>query len=136
MNIIKVIKILKSLWTRLFVSDQKKMKILLENSCKVLEEFCTKLFASKNESTFVCFDIPSSKYMAVIKVTKNYVGEKKWRVAVGVMEESTNKILEVYIAKPMNDEEIIEYFRKSETKEEILTQIIELNEKAPDSFDF
>lgn len=136
MNIIEVIQILKSLWTRLFVSDQKKMKILIEKSFKVLEELCTKLFTSRKESTFVCFDIPGSKYMAIIKVTKNYVSEKKWRVVVGVMEESTNKNLEVYADKPMDDEEIIEYFRKSETKEEILTQIIELNEKAPDSFDF
>ena len=50
--------------------------------------------------------------------------------------EGTDKILEVYMAKPMDNAEVIDYLCKPETKTEILKEIIRLNEKAPDSFDF
>lgn len=119
------------------MNAQEKTEKLVEKGLKILEDLCVKfLFSGKEKMTYVCFDIPNSKYMAVIKVFRDYIETKKWRVGVGVMEEGTDKILEVYMEKLNNDIEVIEYLHKSETKTEILAQIIRLNEKAPDSLDF
>ena len=138
----KLLKVFKNIYVRLFVSKEKTalkaaedMNILIERSLKYMEETCPKFFASKDETFFVCFDIPNSEYMAVIKITKNYSGEKKRRVVVGVMKEGTDKIVENYL-RAMDDEEVVEYLRKPETKAELFEIITRLNEKAPDSLDF
>ena len=150
---IKIFQRLKSIWSKLFVSDkkipkqfgnegasgnsidQKVLEKLVEKSLKALEERCADFFVSKYKETFVCFDIPNSEYMALIKVMKDYAEIKNWRVAVGVMKEGTDKIVEI-CSMAMYDDEVIEYLRKPETKSEIFTQIIELNEKAPDSLGY
>lgn len=87
------------------------MEVLIKKSLKVLEESCAEVFAGKQKSAFVCFDIPHSEYMAVIQVMKNAYGEKKWRISIGVMLEGDDKLLQVY-TPAMNDNEVIEYFHK------------------------
>ena len=138
----KLLKVFKNIYERLFVSKEKvaletteELNILIERSLKYMEEHCRQFFTSSDKTFFVCFDIPSSEYMAVIKITKNYYGEKKWRVVVGVMREGTDKIVENYLSA-MDDEEVVEYLRKPETKAELFEIITRLNEKAPDSLDF
>ena len=129
-----MIKFLEKLF---FKASESKIEKLVGKSLNALEGLCTEdLFARKNKIIFVCFDIPKSKYTAMIKIFKNDYGEEKWRVSVVVFEEGSDEILEIYIAKIMTDDEVIKYFRKVETKAEILKTIIELNEKAADSFDF
>lgn len=81
---------------------------------------------------FTVFDIPKSKYMAQIVISKDAITKVKWRLRVGVLIEHTDKVLECYINFAYDKEEMLQFLTLQETKDDIFKTIKELNEKAPD----
>ena len=108
----------------MFESQDEQIKKLVDKSLKVLLD--------KNQfPQYVVFDIPKSKYMAIINIQKDAITNVKWRINVGVMIEHTDKVIQ-HFGSALTKQEVLDYLNSQEAREEIFKSVKELNEIAPD----
>ena len=113
-------------------NTEESMSFIIDKCLVHLKKMCIEhLTPKQRKNIFVAFDIPDSKYMALIKVMRSYTVPNEWRMATGVMIEHTDKILEYY-GKSMSKEQILQYLESQEARDKIFKDVTELNKLAPD----
>ena len=108
----------------MFESQDEQIKKLVDKSLKVLLD--TNQFPQ-----YVVFDIPKSKYMAIINIQKDAITNVKWRINVGVMIEHTDKVIQ-HFGSALTKQEVLDYLNSQEARDEVFKSVKELNELAPD----
>ena len=111
---------------------EETMKRLINKCLEQLIEMSKEHLTEKEKRPFfVVFDIPKSKYMAIIKIFRDPITKIKWRMSVGVMIEHTDKIIE-HIGSARDKEDLLSYLNSQEARNDVFKSVKELNEIAPD----
>ena len=74
---------------------------------------------------YVVFDIPKSKYMAIINIQKDAITNVKWRINVGVMIEHTDKVIQ-HFGSALTKQEVLDYLNSQKARDEVFKSVKDL----------
>ena len=100
-----------------------------------IDEFiikCRRQLVDKDFPVYSYFNIPDSKNIAWLQVTKSYKGEGLFRLIVSVSREGSQMMHSHYYPKGMTEEKMRKYLAGDKDTEQIRRSILELSASVDD----